>query len=148
MDKLTIQAENAKQIYGWLQDRGGIHVWNSIDLSDLDRQMISPANDPEGRPTTKPHWKMSEFPKLITDPEQVIVSIDKEVKRFHVATRMGSQGLSVKVTDGGSRRIRREVAKAGEGAYYTFDYGDYKNAVIMAPEKTMPIREYIKQKGE
>ena len=41
-----------------------------------------------------------------------------EVKRFHVAVRLGSQGFSLKVSDGGSRRIRREVAKAGAGAFF------------------------------
>lgn len=57
---------------------------------------------------------------------------DIEVKRFHIGLRMGSQGLIVKVTDGGTRRIRHEVAKAGDGAYYTFDYGT-QEAVIMRP---------------
>jgi hypothetical protein len=58
----------------------------------------------------------------------------KEVKRFRVGIRMGSQGLRVKVTDGGSRRIRREVAKAGAGATYTFDYMT-QEAVILVPEE-------------
>ena len=75
------------------------------------------------------------------------VSFDKEVKRFHVAVRLGSQGMSYKVTDGGTRRIRAEVEKAGDGAYYTFDYDDYKNAAIMAPEKEMSLSAYAKEKG-
>jgi len=60
--------------------------------------------------------------------------VDKfiEVKRFRVGLRMGSQGFLIKVTDGGSRRIRREVSKAGEGAFFVFDYSE-QSAVIMKP---------------
>ena len=57
----------------------------------------------------------------------------EEVKRFHVGVRMGSNGLALKVTDGGSRRIRREVSKAGEGAYYAFDYLT-QDAIILRPK--------------
>jgi len=54
---------------------------------------------------------------------------------------------AIKVTDGGTRRIRAEVEKAGDGAYHEFDYDDYKNAVIMAPEKEMSLSAYAKEKG-
>ena len=59
---------------------------------------------------------------------------DIEVKRFRVGVRWGSQGFTLKVTDGGSRRIRREVSKAGDGAYHVFDYMT-QEAVIMKPAK-------------
>jgi len=45
-----------------------------------------------------------------------------EVKRFRVGVRMDSQGLCLKVTDGGSRRILRELLKVGDGSFYEFDY--------------------------
>ena len=59
---------------------------------------------------------------------------DIEVKRFRVGVRWGSQGFMLKVTDGGTRRIWKEVSKAGEGAYYRFDYMT-QEAVIMKPAK-------------
>jgi hypothetical protein len=52
-----------------------------------------------------------------------------EVKRFHVAVRIGGQGFCLKVTDGGTRRIWRELAKAGTGSFYEFDYNT-QEAVI------------------
>ena len=76
------------------------------------------------------------------DIEEIEVATYKEVKRFHVATRVGDQGFSVKVSDGGTRRIHKEVAKAGEGAFYEFDYGDYDNAVIVAPVAVVPLKEW------
>ena len=49
--------------------------------------------------------------------------------------------MSLKVTDGGSRRIRREVMKACEGAFYVFDYSS-QEAVIMAPASNMPLLDW------
>jgi hypothetical protein len=135
-------------MWDYLRTREGIMVWDSINLSNPGIQWLTPAKDEDGKTYTKPTWQVSNTPsQIITKAEDVKVSIDKEVKRFHVATRMGSQGMSIKVTDGGTRKIRTEVAEAGEGAYHTFNYGDYKNAVIMAPEKQMSLDQYAKEQG-
>jgi hypothetical protein len=143
---LTINACNADRIWSWLKTRDGVAVWNSISLSDPGKQMLSPVKSADGTPSTKPHWSLSNTPEVITKPEDIVVSEDREVKRFHVGTRMGSQGMSIKVTDAGTERIRREVEKAGEGAYYTFDYEDYKNAVIMAPSGgAVSLIDYARQ---
>jgi len=80
---------------------------------------------------------------VITDPNEVGVSLDREVRRFRVGVRAGRQGLSLKVTDGGSRKIKAAVEKAGEGAYYVFDYYN-QEAVILAPEKTCSLTEWYK----
>lgn len=140
----TCPPENAEKMFDWIATRGGVAIWPSIDLSDLDKSWSTPANDKDGNPTTKPHWKADSKPsRIITDPSQILVTKDKEVKRFHVAIRRGSQGLVMKVTDGGTRRIRAAVAKAGEGAYYEFDY-ETQEAVIMAPEEQIPLSEWVK----
>lgn len=140
----TCSPENAEKMLDWIATRGGVAIWPSIDLSDLDKSWSTPANAIDGTPTTKPHWKSDHKPcRTITDPAEILVTKDKEVKRFHVAIRMGSQGLVMKVTDGGTRRIRAAVAKAGEGAYYTFDY-ETQEAVIMAPEEQIPLSEWRK----
>lgn len=145
MEKHTIQSENAKKIHEWIDTRGGIFIWHSIDLSNPDKEIITPALTVDGKPYQKPHWSCSDTPaRHITDVNDIIVSIDKEVKRFHVAVRFSSNGLSLKVTDGGSRRIRKEVEKAGDGAYYVFDYSDYNNAVIKIPSSKIPLSQYIK----
>lgn len=84
--------------------------------------------------------------QIITDAALVDVAVYETVKRFHVATRMGGNGLSVKLTDGGSRRIRAELAKAGEGATYTFDYDSYENCVILRQSELLPIADYVSRK--
>jgi hypothetical protein len=135
-----IVPETAQQVYEWLMNRGGIYVWNSADLSDPDISWTTPADV-----KTKPSWKSrSEPSRKIIDPAEVVVIEYEVAKRFHVAVRMGAQGLSIKVTDGGSRRIRRELSKV-ENATYTFDYGSYENAVILKPKATVPLLEWMKQ---
>jgi len=90
----------------------------------------------------RPNWQAASEPeRIITSVDDVVVSVDKEVKRFRVGVRLSGNGMMLKVTDGGTRRIRAAVAKAGEGAYHTFDY-ETQEAVIMAPEKTVPLAEW------
>lgn len=90
----------------------------------------------------KPTWRAADKPsRIITDPSEIIVVTRREVKRFRVAVRTAN-GLSIKVTDAGSKRIRREVAKAGPDASYEFDYFS-QEAVIMVPDQKVPIAEYM-----
>lgn len=147
MQPHIVTAENARLISGWLKSRGGIAVWKSVNLSNPGGSWTTPLNKENGSQTTKPSWESSSEPaRTITDPSEVVVAVDREVKRFHVAVRVGSQGFSMKCTDGASRRIRSAVVKAGEGAYHVFDY-DTQEAVIMAPGKMIPLPEWEKQQG-
>ena len=119
-------------------------MWNSINLSNPEASWTTPAKKQNGEPTGKPSWQAANDPeRIITDPAEVEVIVPVEVKRFRIGIRLGDQGLSYKVTDGGSRRIRREVAKAREGAYYTFDY-ETQEAVIMKPNERTPLPDYIR----
>jgi hypothetical protein len=146
MEALIILPENAVKMAEWLRTRGGLAIWNSVDLSDPGFSMTTPVLTGDLKPYPKPHWKVENQPsRIITDAAEVVVSEDVEVKRFHIAVRMGSQGLTLKLTDASTRRVRKEVEKAGEGAYYTFDYGT-QEAVIMKPAKQTPLLDYLKGK--
>lgn len=147
-EKHIVSPGNARRIWDWLQTRGGVAVWRSINLSNPGASWTCPLLDPDGRIKPKPTWEAADHPeRVITDPDEIEISVDKEVKRFHIGIRMGRQGTMLKVTDGGTRRIRAAVAKAGEGAYYMFDY-DTQEAVIMAPTgKNTALAEYIAQQG-
>lgn len=144
MEKHVCSSENAARLWDWIHNRGGLAIWPSVNLSNPGASWTTPADRKD-----KPTWQAADEPeRIITSVDDVVVSVDKEVKRFHVAVRHGSQGLSLKVSDGGSRRIRREVEKAGKGAYHVFDYLDYNNAVIMAPETEMTLREWYEQQAK
>ena len=144
MEPYIIDPQNAERIAEWLKTRGGLAIWKSVDLSDPGFSMTTPVNNADGTPAVKPHWKLENTPsRIITDPAEVLVSKDVEVKRFHIAIRPGSQGLNFKVSDGGSRRIRAEEEKAGEGAYHVFDFST-QEAVILKPESQVSLTEFLK----
>jgi hypothetical protein len=132
-------AENAPRFLDWIRNRGGVAVWHSVNLANPGASWSTPALTKDGDPTGKPTWQAANQPaRIITSTDDILVDKPKEIKRFHVAVRMGSQGMSLKVTDGGSRRIEREVAKAGYRAWYEFDY-ETQEAVILVPDGTTTL---------
>lgn len=163
IEPYTCDEKDAAKIHGWLLHRGGILIWRSVNLSNPGQSWTTPATirrgDCEGSkaqegspddilPYPKPTWQAAnQSERHITSAADVRVSTAKEVKRFHVATRMGGNGLSIKLTDASSRKLRSEVAKAheqyGKDAWYVFDYGDYKNAVILIEDSAIPLTEWV-----
>jgi hypothetical protein len=142
MGPLCCTPENAPSFAEWIATRDGVALWRSVDLSDCHASWSTPLNEKDGTPTPSPHWKAQKSPRIITQARDIVVVTHEEVKRFRVGVRRGSQGLSYKVTDGGTRRIRAAVDKAGEGAFYEFDYGT-QEAVIKAPTSTTPLDEWM-----
>lgn len=136
---------DAPSVWEWMNKRGGIRIWHSQNLSDLSKTYTTPFYNRDGTERTDPpHWSAPTPGERIIRHEDVGVSIDKEVKRFRVATRRA--GFGWKCRDASSRKIREQVAKAGVGAYHCFDY-DTQEAVIMAPRMVIPFPEYAKQNG-
>ena len=147
MNPFQIESSNARLVAQWIRERGGVLVWQSVNLSNPSGQWLSPYLDEAGEIYTKPNWQCDSKPsRRITSVDEVVVATVKEVKRFHVAVRRGN-GLSLKVTDGGSRRIHAEVEKAeakyGKPASFHFDYGDYDNAVITVDDVVTPLSAYL-----
>jgi hypothetical protein len=151
MDKHRVVSENAELVWKWLKTRGGIAVWGSVNLSNPGASWTAPLNTEDGNPSPKPTWQAANSPgRVITDAGEVEVCIPKEVKRFRIAVRRGSQGLSWKVTDAGSKRIRDAVEKAYETymkeSWHRFDY-ETQEAVIMIDDVVVPMEEYARERG-
>lgn len=146
-DKHITQERHAETFLQWLRERGGIAVWRSINLSNPGASWSTPALEADGKPYGRPNWQTENTPhRIITDAEDVLVLTPREVKRFHVAVRVGSQGLTLKVTDASTRRIRKAVDKAGEGAWYEFDYST-QEAVIYVPDAQVTLAEWARRQG-
>lgn len=135
--------EHAAKFRNWLATRGGLLIWKSVNLSNPGASWTTPALTDDGKPYAKPTWQAeSTASRHITSDADVEVIVPREVKRFHVAVRAGNNRMSLKVTDGGSRKIRAAVDAAGEGAYYQFDGQD---VVILAPDKVVPLPQWNNQ---
>lgn len=119
----------------WIAERGGVLVWESADFGTLGRKMFTPSVTEDGKRGVefKPHWSMV-YAETATDISRFrFQKSAKEVKRFKVGARVGSQGMTLKVTDGGTRKIRAACAKAGPDSFYEFDY-ETQEAVVYVPE--------------
>lgn len=151
--KIECSLENAPRFWYWVKNRGGIAHWKSIDLSDLDKTMSTPVRDKAGNSFPKPHWKMDSMPAFTcADPDMIFVVTRKEVKRFRVSVRRGSQGLSLKLTDASSSRLRRTIddinsRRTEKDATYYFDY-DMQEAVFEVPDKTITLTEWVAEYPE
>lgn len=140
------KAEDAAKIFDWLKTRGGIAIWKSVNFSNPTGSWTAPYLDDKGEVKGKPTWETDTKPaRIITDPADVWVMVPKEVKRFHVAIRLGGQGMSFKLTDGSSRKLHEAVEKEGIGAWYEFDYA-MQEAVIFVAEKEQRITEFFAEK--
>lgn len=143
----VVASQDAERIWDWLTTRGGLALWKSINLSNPGASWTAPLLGPHGETKAKPNWQCDSEPyRIITDPDEVSVVVDREVKRFKIHTRMGSQGLTLKLTAASTRRVEREVAKAGEGAHYVFDYAT-DEAVILAPESEQTLKSWAHERG-
>ncbi len=121
----------------WLKDRGGVAVWENLDLSNPGAGlMFTPANDKDGKPSGKPHWSVGLLEVCKSLEDFKFIKEMKEVRRFRVAIRRGSQGLSLKLTDASTDKLHKALDKVkdetGQEACYRFDY-DTQEAVIEAP---------------
>ncbi len=132
--------ENAGKFKAWIATRGGVAVWRSINLSNPGGSWSTPALAADGGPMRKPTWEAESAPsRIITDPAEILVTVPREVKRFHVAVRRSS--MSLKCTDGATRKIRAAVDKAGDKAWYEFDYGT-QEAVILVPDREVTLDQW------
>lgn len=119
----------------WIKDRGGVAVWPNVNLSDPGKGPTFTPVVTDGKPTPRPHWSVA------SEPAEIVTNIDrfkfltlKEVDRFHVAVRVGSQGTMLKLTDASSAKLRKRLDKYGDGARYHFDF-DSQEAVIEVPNR-------------
>ena len=142
--KHTCTVENAEKFADWIQNRGGIAVWGCLDLARAGTSWSTPVKDSNGCPFPKPHWSATNKPTAIhTSTAEIGVETLKEVKRFRVGLRMGTNGFALKLTDAASNRLHKALDKAGEGSTYRFDY-DTQEAVIMVPDSVQSLVEWIK----
>jgi len=133
---------NAEKFSNWIKERGGIAQWDAIDFSGAS--CFTPALT-DGTPTTKPHWKYPNTPQaIISDSSMVNLYTQKEVKRFHIAVRIGANGLRVKCTDASTRKIHAALEKLGKDAWYEFDYST-QEAVFYLPDSSITLKDWEAQ---
>lgn len=142
--------ENARKFWEWIQNRGGVANWKSINLSNPGASWSTPANDPEGAPTTKPTWQASNQPTICTDPDEIGVYESELFKAFPVALRRA--GLSLKLTDGSQRKLDKALDQCREkhgDSFYRKGVLDIEGASmgVYYTKSVISLREWIEKNG-
>lgn len=132
----------ADKFSDWMRTRGGIVIWGCLDLGNAGQTWSGPRNTADGTPSTKPHWSATTEPiRVITDSDEIMVDIPREVTRFHIALKQS--GMTIRLTDGSDRKVKKAMKKAGDGAWYEFDYST-QEAVIYLSSDSMSLTEWMK----
>ena len=144
----VVEESHARQFADWIRNRGGLCVWPSVNMSNLGISWTTPRYTENGVLVEKPTWQAANSPeRVIMSTDNVDVVTYREVKRFRVAVRRSGNGLSLKCTDGATRRIDSSLARAGDGATYRFDY-ETQEAVILVPSTPVTLTEWLAQHGK
>jgi len=141
---VAVGDDNARKMLDWIRNRGGIAVWTSrIIGGPVDGVYCVPAKTEEGYDSPKPYWFAGDSPDfVVTDSSDVRFVQPREVGRFRVAIRKGSQGLAYKCTDVSTLKIRKAVEKAGGESWHEFDHSS-QEAVIYSPDGgEMTLRDW------
>jgi hypothetical protein len=134
----VLQPGQRMRMAGWIEHRGGVRVWENINLSNPDGgSWYTPALTEDGRETPTPHWGVARG-ELLKDIRQLrFMAAEKKVNLVRIATRMGTQGLMVKLTDHSSKKVtlacQAAKEKYGEDAMYSFGGWDGKDCIISIP---------------
>ena len=147
-EKIRVSVEDAPKIALWLEKRGGVAVWQRVNLSNLG-SVFCPVNQENGEPSQKPSWEYADKPeRIVMDPCDVIVYVPVVAARMHVAIRKSSNNFMLKLTDASSRRVRAMLEKLGEKSSYHFDYGEYKNCVFTVEGEEKTLLEFMLKKRD
>lgn len=140
IELLEIDERHAVKVSRWIADCGGVAVWGCLDLADPSRRFFTPARLTDGTVPGSPHWSAPRTPqRIVTDPAQVEVVTHRQVRRLRVAIRPG-YGLSLRLTDAASARLRNALDEIGPGAVYVFEGNE---AILFAEESRTPLVQWL-----
>lgn len=147
-NKIRCSVENAPMFLKWIQERGGILRWRSVNLSNPGASWSSPAVT-DGAPTIRPSWQCDSKPELhVTSTDDVIVEHKKEYCRFGIKLQKPTGfNRALKLTDSSSEKVRSKVSecheKTGKESWHEFDYAS-QEAVIFYADKEESLTEWVK----
>lgn len=143
MQKHLITTMQAPTVWKWFQQKGGIAIWEWVNLAHPGASWTTPRLTDRGTPSTKPSWECADEPvRVIRDPDKVDGVPDREYLRFRVAVHPGSQGLVEKCTGASSRHMRDAVAKAGD---HQSDYATQED-IVMQPTNRIGLLAWAAHK--
>jgi hypothetical protein len=136
--KISCTPENAPKFYEWIQTRGGVANWKSINLSNPGASWSSPVLSTEpcmncqGRGEfpdhitcesckgwkfqkfEKPNWQCGNTPEIVTSADEIGVYEDALFKAVPVRLKRGGGMFSLVLADSSQRNVDKIMAKCRE----------------------------------
>lgn len=113
--KIEISKADAPRIADWLANRGGVAIWESLDLSDAGARTFTPALTIDGIDTPRPSWRYADKPvEIVTQASDIGVYQEKLYKAFPVSLRRSSNGMMLKLTDNSQRKLDKHMQNCRE----------------------------------
>lgn len=107
--KIEVSKADAPRIAGWLANRGGVAIWQSLDLSDAGARTFTPAD------ASRPSWRYADKPvEIVTQASDIGVYQEKLYKAFPVSLRRSSNGMTMKLTDNSQRKLDKHMQDCRE----------------------------------
>jgi len=107
--KIEVTRKDAPKLLDWLTSRGGIAIWESLDLARAGQRSFTPADNPS------PGWQFGSKPaEIVTDRTDVGVYDETLYKAFPVSCRLGSNGLTLKLTDPSQRKLDKVMQECAD----------------------------------
>lgn len=143
MSLVDCAPENAARFLKWIETRGGIAVWRSLDLSSPGKSWSTPVQQEDGTSTKPPHWSCDKRPFIVSSAEDVDVIAGKRVATVRIGLQQS--GFAINLTPTSSARLRDACRKAGEGAWYEFDENakGQRVAHIYVPSAKVPLSQWF-----
>jgi hypothetical protein len=102
--KAECTAADVPSVRDWIHNRGGLVVWQSLDLSQRPMYALGPRFDADGSELGPPSWRYGQ-PELITDEAEVGVRTD--VLFATVPVKLRRHGMGLVLSDASLRKLDR-----------------------------------------
>jgi len=107
--KIEVLKEERDRMLVWIKDRGGVAVWEAIDLAIAGRRTFTPGD--AGRPS----WQYGVKPvAIITDPDDITTYTETLYKAIPVTLRAARGGMLLKLSDASQRKVDKLLAACTE----------------------------------
>lgn len=136
---ISVTSDIARQVAEWINKRGGVALWRSVNLSMPDREWITPIDAP------RPSWMAGEQPaEVARHIKDVEVKVVRDAKKIRVYLDRKHHGMKILLTAASTKRLRKWLDKFHPSSY-RFEADMFGNpiAVIYRIERTIPLDEFI-----
>lgn len=111
--KIEVTKAEANRMLDWITSRGGVAVWECLDLRNAGAKVFTPARTTTGEPTTRPGWQYAGTPvEIVTDPADIAPY--EETLYASIPVSLKHKGMLLILSDPSQRRLDKAMRDCAE----------------------------------